>query len=210
MKGAWYALSFLVFISSPVVLLFYSLASLFYFLESKVSVFSSESMPINHEKQLLPYFASFSMLLVFWLSLYRLTQHHQDYNILQVVTASFVILIGIAIRVIAIKTLDQYFVSHVGLIKQHQLVKSGLYSIVRHPSELGLILICLGIALLTFSVYALSVALLLMLPLSIYRIFLEDKMINAAFGKDFLHYQSSVPALIPTNLLKGKKACSIS
>lgn len=208
MGDAWQAFSFLAFITSPTVLLFYGLVSLFCFLESKVSVFSSESIPESRDKQLLPYFASMSMLLVFWLSLYNLTQC-QNYNMVQVVMASIITLSGIMVRVIAIKTLNQFFVSHIGLIKQHQLVTSGLYSMVRHPSELGLILICLGISLLTASVYGWCITLVLIIPLSIYRVFLEDKMIHAAFGQDFLFYQSSVPALIP-NLLKGKHTCSIS
>lgn len=197
---------FLAFISSPVVLLFYSLISIFCFLESKVSVCCNDSLTESSEKPLLPYFASISVLVVFWASIYSCSQSSQDYSVFQISLASIVMLIGILIRTLSIKTLQAFFVSHVGLVNDHQLVKSGLYSVVRHPSELGLILICLGIPLLTSSLYALCATLTLILPSSLYRVLLEDKMINTAFGKDFINYKSSVPALIP-NLLLRKKAC---
>lgn len=193
-------------VNSPVVLIFYCLVSIFCFLESQGSVYSSYSMPESGEKALLPYFASISLLIVLWVSLYSYAQGNQYYNPVQLVIASMVTITGVWLRVLSIKALNQFFVSHLALNKQHQLIKSGLYSVVRHPSELGLILICLGISLLTTSVYGLCATLLLILPTSIYRVLLEDKMISDAFGTDFINYQSSVPALIP-HFIQRKKTC---
>lgn len=197
---------FVGFLSNPVMLTFYSLISIFCFLESKASVYSSDALSTNNEKHFLPYLASASVLLVFWASISSHANSHNLDSYLQLVVASLIVLSGVLIRTVSIKVLNQFFVSHVGLTKNHQLVKTGLYSLVRHPSELGLLLICFGVPMLMSSLVGLCCTLLLVLPLSIYRISLEDKIINATFGKDFVTYKSSVPALIP-NLLQRKRTC---
>ena len=60
--------------------------------------------------------------------------------------ALIIILVGILIRLVAIRTLGRHF--SLWLIPQDEIVMNGLYKYIRHPSYLGTMLVILGIAML--------------------------------------------------------------
>lgn len=108
-----------------------------------------------------------------------------------------VMLIGILLRQWAIHVLGKFFSTKVSIIKSHRIVKDGPYSIIRHPSYTGglLIIIGLGLAMRTWA------GTLLIIILSgvayYYRINLEEKALRAEFGKEYEEYAKKTKRLIP-------------
>lgn len=79
----------------------------------------------------------------------------------------------------------------------HQLVRTGPYSRVRHPIYLGLLLFLLAFAVGLGHWEQLVVALPLFLVGTAIRTKVEDHLLEQSFGNSFRDYRSSTPALIP-------------
>ena len=82
------------------------------------------------------------------------------------------------------------------IVKNHQLVKDGLYKHVRHPIYLGEILRNSGLVLFFSSIYgvlfiAVGIVFLLL------RTRTEEKMLIEAFGEDYRKYQRNTKRIIP-------------
>ncbi|MEQ8787944.1 MAG: isoprenylcysteine carboxylmethyltransferase family protein [Pirellulaceae bacterium] len=77
------------------------------------------------------------------------------------------------------------------------LVRSGVFRFVRHPSESGLLSVALGACLLLSSGAALLLLATVLLPLSLWRIRLEERRLLDAFGDDYLRYRRQVSGLLP-------------
>lgn len=77
-----------------------------------------------------------------------------------------------------------------------KLIQSGLYSRIRHPLYLGLLMIFLGYVLVSTQYTALIHfgCLVLYLPFGIY---FEEKNLVDHFGEKYLEYQKNVPMLFP-------------
>jgi protein-S-isoprenylcysteine O-methyltransferase Ste14 len=91
-----------------------------------------------------------------------------------------------------------YFVSTgfgAQLFKEHQLITSGPYAIVRHPMYAGLILAALGSLLLYFTWTSLYFA--CFAPFLMMRARREEAVLAAEFGEKWTEYCSHVPAFIP-------------
>jgi len=103
---------------------------------------------------------------------------------------------GIGIRSAALQTLGPMFRNHVAVVERHRLIDTGIYAIVRHPSELGLLLIALGAPILLSSTVGFALACVL-IPVSLARIALEDGLLRTTFPDRFADYKRTTPALIP-------------
>lgn len=91
-----------------------------------------------------------------------------------------------------------YFVSTgfgAQLFKEHQLITSGPYALVRHPMYAGLILAALGSLLIYFTWTTLYFA--CFAPLMLFRARREEAALSAEFGDKWTDYCKSVPAFIP-------------
>lgn len=112
-------------------------------------------------------------------------------------TGLFFVLLGLAVRWIAILTLRRYFTVNVAIRKDHKIVDRGLYKTVRHPAYSGSLLSFFGLALyfanwLTF--------LIIFVPITaafLYRIKIEEEVLGAQFGKQYLAYMEKTKRLIP-------------
>ena len=91
-----------------------------------------------------------------------------------------------------------YFVSTgmgAQLFEGQQLVTSGPFAIVRHPMYLGLILAALG-GLLLYQTWTMLVF-SFFAPFVLRRARREEKLLAAAFGKQWQDYCDRVPAFLP-------------
>ena len=79
----------------------------------------------------------------------------------------------------------------------HQLVRTGPYSRVRHPIYLGMLLFLLALAVALGHWAQLLIALPLFLAGTAIRTKAEDSLLEQSFGNAFRDYRSSTPALIP-------------
>ncbi|MGA7629535.1 MAG: isoprenylcysteine carboxylmethyltransferase family protein, partial [Terriglobales bacterium] len=104
--------------------------------------------------------------------------------------------IGVAVRVLALKTLGEYFSAYATLQPNHRLVRHGIYASIRHPLYLSLLLAPAGLAL----VFGSSLALPIFALASIFvidRIRKEEHLLAAHFGLVFEDYRRHTWKLVP-------------
>lgn len=110
------------------------------------------------------------------------------------------LLLGLAAPLLswsAVKHLGRQFRVHAGLYDDHKLIRTGAYSIVRHPIYASLLAI-LGatLCLLTPLDWAI-VSLALFIAGTEIRVHAEDSLLRSRFGQDFEDYRQRVKAYIP-------------
>ena len=93
--------------------------------------------------------------------------------------------------------LGRFFSRTVELEAGHRLITDGPYRRFRHPAYTGMILIDLGIALALGSWLGTLITLVLILGATIYRIVVEEKMLIAAFGGEYVGYMKRTWRLFP-------------
>ncbi len=99
---------------------------------------------------------------------------------------------GIAIFVVAL----------IQLLRGKNLVTSGLYSVVRHPQYLGIILATLGLTLsessLTGGTRLISlIAWMLLVVAYVWLAYREESSLQEKYGTEFLAYKKKVPFILP-------------
>jgi len=82
------------------------------------------------------------------------------------------------------------------IVKEHQLVKDGLYKHIRHPLYLGEILRNLGFVVIFSSVYGTLIVLLASIFL-LFRIEIEERMLIVVFGEEYKEYKRKTKKIIP-------------
>jgi len=103
---------------------------------------------------------------------------------------------GGVLRLWPVFVLGHRFSGLVAIQADHQLVTGGIYSVIRHPSYLGLIVNMLGWALGFRSI----AGLLLVVPalvVVIGRIAAEEKLLSRQFGAEYEAYRRRTSRLIP-------------
>jgi len=73
-----------------------------------------------------------------------------------------------------------------------QLVTTGIFAHIRHPHYTSLLIVGFGLALFFYSLAALLIA-ILAIPLMIWSIFDEEKLLLKQYGNDYKHYMEQVP-----------------
>ncbi|HJT17962.1 MAG TPA: isoprenylcysteine carboxylmethyltransferase family protein [Thermoanaerobaculia bacterium] len=106
-------------------------------------------------------------------------------------------LTGIAIRWTAIATLKRYFTVDVAIARDHKVIDSGLYAIVRHPSYAGSLISCFGLGLAFCNWLSFAVVMLFAIVGIAYRIAVEEDALLDALGDDYRRYASRTKRLIP-------------
>ncbi len=97
--------------------------------------------------------------------------------------AGFIVFVlGVSLRVWAIRTLGEYYSHVVRTIDQHRIVETGPYSLLRHPAYAGMITAHLGIVILYFNCVSLPIFLLLLVPSIVIRILIEEKTLFGIEG----------------------------
>lgn len=145
----------------------------------------------------LPAVSSLVLLGVFWVSLSEHLAAPRS-------TAGWLVPLGVAtmalgggLRCGALHSLGPRFVSEVALAACGRLHTRGIYQVLRHPSEAGNLCLAVGAAATLGSGLGLMLALLVQVPLVVWRCGLEDRMLAAEFGEAFTTYRRRVPGLIP-------------
>jgi protein-S-isoprenylcysteine O-methyltransferase Ste14 len=121
----------------------------------------------------------------------------REISIYYTIAGAVLLVVGITIRVWAIQTLGKHFTATVTLTDGHQLVKSGPYQWVRHPSYLGAFMAILGTAVFLNAGWASLVAVLSMTIAYYIRIGVEEKMLSDYFGVQYLEYSKHTKRIIP-------------
>lgn len=104
---------------------------------------------------------------------------------------------GVGLFVWARRTLRAAYSGHLSVSSGQILVQTGPYHIIRHPAYLGYVLMSLGVCLGYSSLYGLISIPVLLLPGLVYRIRVEDRLMEQHFQEQFRAYAARTARLIP-------------
>jgi protein-S-isoprenylcysteine O-methyltransferase Ste14 len=105
-------------------------------------------------------------------------------------------LVGGILRVATLFALGRQFSGLVAIQEDHQLVTTGLYRHLRHPSYLGALLALVGWALVFRSGIGLLLA-LLFVPFIVVRMDAEEALLLSEFGAEYADYRRRTWRLLP-------------
>jgi protein-S-isoprenylcysteine O-methyltransferase Ste14 len=108
----------------------------------------------------------------------------------------FLFVVGGFLRIWPVYILGRRFSGLVAIQSEHQLVTSGIYGVIRHPSYLGLIINALGWALAFRSGVGVLLAALTILPI-LGRIRAEEALLQSHFGAEYEAYRRRTSRLVP-------------
>lgn len=112
-------------------------------------------------------------------------------------------------RYYAFKELKEMYSETITIYKNHNLVKSGVYSYFRHPLHLGLILEIIALSIMSKSVYTIPLVCIAIVTLFFRNIY-EEKILKEKFGHEYDFYIENgawdvIDLLKAINLLKTRK-----
>ena len=184
-------------IANPRILAFLFLASVWFFTESLVSLNERHRPTGINCRSWLELRIGAAILLTFWMCILDVPAVDLGINGLVTVCGPVLMAAGIFFRCVSVRALGRYFLNDVAVVPGQPLVRTGIYGVVRHPSEVGTIFLVLGAAMLFESTLGLTAGLLLLLPAVIRRTRLEDEVLRREHAAAFVDYARQVGALIP-------------
>ena len=114
-----------------------------------------------------------------------------------VICADAVLVFGIALRVWSISHLGRFFTVQVSLHTDPEIVDTGPYRYIRHPSYTGSLLAFTGIGLLTFNFAGFLIIVSCVFLAYVIRIRVEEEVLHAHFGEAYAEYARRTKRLIP-------------
>ncbi|MGE5072981.1 MAG: methyltransferase family protein [Anaerolineae bacterium] len=121
----------------------------------------------------------------------------QDHAGIHFVAGIVLVWAGLVLRYWSIRTLGRFFSTRLVIQDRHELITSGPYSILRHPSYTGAVLTFIGFGLGAGNWLSLLVLLATALISYAWRIRSEEKLLLAEFGDAFLQHKKHTWAIIP-------------
>jgi protein-S-isoprenylcysteine O-methyltransferase len=105
--------------------------------------------------------------------------------------------VGIALRWYSIRYLGRFFTVNVAIHSGHEIIDTGPYQRIRHPSYAGALLAFLGLALSLDNAISLA---LIVLPIAMAfrrRMRIEERALANALGKPYTSYMQRTKRLVP-------------
>ncbi|HEY7021685.1 MAG TPA: isoprenylcysteine carboxylmethyltransferase family protein [Ktedonobacterales bacterium] len=104
---------------------------------------------------------------------------------------------GIAFRLYAIHTLGAYFTTAVAIAPQQTVISAGPYQLIRHPAYTGFLITLFGYGLCLTNWLSLLVMMGCALVAFIYRIRVEERVLQERLGQPYQEYMRRTKRLIP-------------
>lgn len=104
---------------------------------------------------------------------------------------------GLILRWTSILYLGRYFTVNVAIHRDHKIIDSGPYRLIRHPSYTGALLSLLGLALCFLNAVSFLVAAIPIVCAFLHRISVEESALCAEFGNGYVRYRLHTKRLIP-------------
>jgi protein-S-isoprenylcysteine O-methyltransferase Ste14 len=105
--------------------------------------------------------------------------------------------LGLALRWWAILTLGRFFTVDVVIEKDHEVVQTGPFRWVRHPSYTGVLMAFLGWAMTLWNWVAMAVALVPIFVAFLRRMKVEEEALSRALGDKYRSYMRGTKRLVP-------------
>jgi protein-S-isoprenylcysteine O-methyltransferase len=112
-------------------------------------------------------------------------------------SGTLVLVTGLALRFYAIRLLAHHFTSRVTVLTGHQLIRSGPYRLLRHPSYLGQLMILAGLGAMMANWISLAAAPCFTAVALVVRIRVEERAMAEHFGAEFESYRRATWRLLP-------------
>jgi protein-S-isoprenylcysteine O-methyltransferase Ste14 len=113
-----------------------------------------------------------------------------------IIVAIFLIVSSIIINQVAVRSLGKFF-DRLTIKPEHQLVTTGIYTLVRHPIYLSYILLFAGFCTMLQSSFSLVLLAGVCIVWFGNRIALEEEMLEKEFGDEYKTYQQQTKRLFP-------------
>jgi len=108
-----------------------------------------------------------------------------------------IFLLGLAVTVWAYHTLGRFFSLEVQVQREHRVVNTGPYRLLRHPGYAGVLFGLVGLGLALQSWVSLLVLLLATTTALAYRARIEEKFLVAELGDEYVLYMARTKRLLP-------------
>lgn len=163
-------------------------------IKDKVGVFKDKPKTYL---QSLPLVLSAITLIILIVSLFQIGtfEYKTDNQTIRIIGLIFYLIFS-WIQIWSTKALGDNFSQDIAIKKDHQLVTTGPFKIIRHPQYLSQILIDIGGAAATLSFVLVPLA-LIQIPLLFMRASFEDKLLEKHFGDHFRNYKKKSGQIFP-------------
>jgi protein-S-isoprenylcysteine O-methyltransferase len=104
---------------------------------------------------------------------------------------------GLFLRWYSIIYLGRFFTVNVAIAADHQLINTGPYRYVRHPSYSGSMTMLLGFAVCMQNVASIIVVIVPSVSVTLWRIRVEEEALLGAFGERYRAYMQRTKRLVP-------------
>jgi protein-S-isoprenylcysteine O-methyltransferase Ste14 len=120
-----------------------------------------------------------------------------EISILFNIIGLLITVLGIILRMAAVKTLGKYFTRTLEKTENQQLITNGVYKYLRHPGAAGNMTSFFGLAVSTGNYISIIFVTVMISVAYIYRIKVEEEMLIEIFGDEYKKYQKKTKRLIP-------------
>ncbi|MEB3760010.1 MAG: DUF1295 domain-containing protein [Desulfurococcales archaeon] len=119
------------------------------------------------------------------------------YTVMCRVIGMALVFYGIALNVMAGRALRKYGHSHPSkrFTQPDRLVKTGIYSCMRHPGQFGLILVSVGTSLIVAGILGILISGWIITAGLLFIIYVEEPEARSIFGEDYHLYEEKVPPI---------------
>jgi protein-S-isoprenylcysteine O-methyltransferase Ste14 len=107
------------------------------------------------------------------------------------------ICLAVLLSYMSVHSLGKQLRVHAGLYPDHELVRGGPYSVMRHPIYAGMLAMYLATALMRGSWPLAAIGLIIFIVGTEIRVHIEDGLLASRFGEQFTEYKASTPAYVP-------------
>lgn len=165
----------------------------------KVTITKVLERPSTYLQKLPPNIAALTLVLIILgiLNIGNLPDRYDERYLTIRIIGLIIFIIFSWMQIYAFKSLGDFYTQEIVILKEHRLIKSGIYRYIRHPQYLCQILSDLGagIALLNFLIIPLVI--LIELPLFVLRGLYEEKLLRKHFKDEFFNYKKHSGFFIP-------------
>ena len=162
--------------------------------QSSSSAVKKKKKSIVETGTMLLFFFGFYLLVRFNIGLIRISS--DDLNLALIVIGTLMIIAGCIFNVMGRFNLGHNWGHQVIIYKDHSLVETGLYGIVRHPLYASIMLMFYGACLVHTNTYAFLATTFIFIPFMYYRAKQEEVELSKVF-KEYAQYKSKVGMFFP-------------
>ena len=119
------------------------------------------------------------------------------FNIPVLVCGLFIFLVGFAVRTAGYVNLGKQFTLEVKRVHGHRLITTGVHAYIRHPMYTGLFMMFIGLCMALQSIAGIVTTLILLVPIGMYRMKVEEAFLLKEFGKEYSNYMKKTKKLVP-------------